>query len=392
MVVCMVKNKALFCSHLFKLISIVFTYSFLNIILTSCLSFSFAEHTYHSPSIIDNKRDLCVFGNDNEYIYCDRTLFKANNFGFYEQYYPTSFEKGNIRALCADDKYIVVSLLVDGVEPYRCMALCDLNFNVISSINMENDTVAMFLNNDSLYCLEMYNDYSPNYHWHYELYKYSLTSFKKETLNENYCEGDLFFDDGLSFMLQKCDENFYLRKIENGHFYSSYYHSVFCNSSMNTIELDVVSKELSISYNGLQHLFNLPYEKSLLYNDIYIHEDFLIFGISEYVENDKCFPLSSAKRCVCHYGCSSLMRFDFSTSSLEIIQNYPNGSILVEYGNTDFVYYYKGCIYKNDAVLKQCDTIKIGDDVVIKGDSFSSAYDSNYLLLYYNDCFYSIKH
>ena len=371
---------------------ILFLFVLFAFVLLGCSPFVFSSHTYHRPQIVEKKRDFCIFGQNREYIYNDRGLYKMNDDSTFSRYFPLADQQGYICALSTNNQFIATSFFVEDSFPY-VIVVFDMEFNIINRVSNQSKQIdSMLIVENDLFCLETCNDGAPNYNWHHELVKYSIPLLSREKLLDNFDENDIYCDAEVSIFLQKCEERYYLQNISEGAFYASHEKANVYDNSHGRINMVVDSNKLTVNYNQRDYSFDLPFSRSLFYNKIIINDDYMIFAISEYINNNDCFSRYSTERCVCHFGNSCLTKLDFKTNKLSIEKSYPFGSMLIDFNNDESFYYHEGLIYNDDGVCLDClYKIETKDHMTIKGDNYSSGYADYYLLYHDINGFYCIK-
>lgn len=335
------------------------------------------EHIYHKPAIINSQNVKkiqketggCYFVDGLE-VYestVDNKLKKSDVLN----------DKGiaSVYSSSYDDEFLFFYCLtkqeVFGGD--KGIVVFNNSFEMILFLREEYNVSAMTIFNGFLYC---YCNYylAEKHQSFYCLIKYDIETLERTVLTDDFGIGDIINDNGLTLFLHYTGGNdLQLYKTTDGK-YSCLYSSFACyETNKKVINGRIDNNFLKINYLDVEFSFRLPYETSYFCDNVYVNEDYLLFGVREYLFNDECDSTFWSNRCICHYGRSSLFKYDFETQKLFLIDNYKTGTVLLDYEEGESKYYCDGHFYINDASVKDCSTIKPNGLITIEGDNHKSS-------------------
>ena len=250
----------------------------------------------------------------------------------------------------------------------------DKNLHIIGFIYTNDWIRNIFVANNYLYFSYEYIEVDNNDNNHFfGLAKYDLSTFEKEVLL-NKMDINTCFTDGLVNLFFQSNQVYYeLMDVDSGFFYTRLrecswfkcyangYGNVLFKKNENNIVISVLDKD---------YYFTLPYKKALIYPHVRLQNEHLLFAVSEFINNEHCVP-RSADRCICHFGHSSLIKFDFVNGVFTTICNYKSGTVLNDFDENGANYYYDGGLFNNDNLVTECPLIEPNGEVTIYGDDYS---------------------
>lgn len=359
-------------------------------LLSTILGCSFFEgktFTYHRPARVHCfNNNFFQDNNDNIYFIKNSQLYKqASSDSFLKYDYPYWKEKQLDPHCCSlNNSHLFFYLSMHGEKSNNDrIIMINKNFDVELELPVVHSVRAMLEHNGFLYCFSEYyaeNDY------HSILEKYNLTTKENVVLDTEFKLYDHYVDDSIELYLKENWGSFELLNIADGLFNASFsaldcYHSDFGN-----IKAEIKSEELIISFLNNSFSFLLPYNSTCFCENVYLVDDRLIFGLREYIDINDCVP-RNGYNCICHYGRSSLIEFDLSLLVFKTINEYPKGTILIDYDAGGTYYYLNGSLYFQDEFFKKCQTIVNRGTITYKGD-YPKYLEDNWHLGHFRDEMY----
>lgn len=101
------------------------------------------------------------------------------------------------------------------------------------------------------------------------------------------------------------------------------------------------------------------------YKKVYLEENTLIFATLHQTKNNECGFDDNINWCSCGNRESYLYSYDFSSKSLSLINTYEPGTYLIDYKDGKVVYYYKGGLYVDGILVRNCETVESNEIVEI---------------------------
>ena len=349
------------------------------------------EEIYHRPaSILDQPN--CVFDDELGNVY---TL----TYGRYDFYQYNSDNKSNSYNLFKEEERVIISACTNesslfvfshGKSVGYLMDIFNKKMEITQTININYYVISAIVVDNYLYCLT--HNYSESKASSYGIIKYNLSSFEKECLTEDVEINSLFIDGQVQFFVQKdythsnC-ELVYIAKNET-FFYRSTpmlcYHSIFGKISIQNKEGKII-----INCSGQECVFASNFEQLSLYSKVYILDNYLLFGVREYLHNNDCVPRWGDK-CFCHFGQSLLLTYDISNNCFLEPITYPAQSILIDYDIDGAIYYHNSGLYNHDEFVRTCRTIDNEGTIIVKDGYYSAEETVNWQIFYHNNRIYGI--
>ena len=109
------------------------------------------------------------------------------------------------------------------------------------------------------------------------------------------------------------------------------------------------------------------------------------FATYEFLKNDEC---NEHARCICHFGKSYIWCFDVNSNTLELIEEFNEGSYIISFSEEQFCYYNDGKIYLNDSIIKEIEKITTGELYFSRHSTYTSAEEKSNTYFYYDDVLY----
>lgn len=352
------------------------------ITLSSCYGLFGKVVTYHKPCAVW-KQATDVFKSNDGTVYAFYDWYAWSVFNGNERANDCYYDNRNIHGFASNKDNLFISTTKRGGSLNDCSIVAfDKDMNVIKQIKSGEYIGRLAATDNSLYCLCGFED-------DYYLKKYSLDTFQEITIGDIKRKG-ILEDEGTVIYLSEYHDLFIA---DSGkHFHGSIDKFDCWDSAYGLIEGQINNSTLKISIDNEICSLMLPYNKTLLYNNVYIQNGYLVFAIREYIEDDDC-PLGAEDVCFCHFGRSSLLRFDLLDKDfLEPIE-YNHQSILIDYDFDGAQYYYNGALYDKGIKKRDCRNIAIhGTKKMIEGDEIGFAENSDEVLklIYHDGDFYGI--
>lgn len=354
------------------------------IALTSCDTFLFGPMaTYHKPVMVCTQPARIISDGKNvyEWDFGGRWLTKINEKQVANRfYYPNLRNKRDINCIDTFGETFVFSTSQDSsINDCKIIAL-DKNMRLQKQVDSVDYIKSLVCFNNSIYCLCGWDDFF--------IKKYSIDSFEETHLCEK-IETKQMFQDGevRLYVNQLCD----LCVVGANTRYTCSDEAIDCwHNDYGVIECLINDNRLCVIQNGEEKVFSLPFEDQFFYNYAYIDGNYLIAAVREYVENDQCPPL--VKRCFCHFGRSSILRYDLKKQTFLEPINYENQTILIDYDFDGAQYYFDGALYDHNIKTRDCQKIEIKGTIKISISEwlYVPKDDERLWLLYYKTIFNGI--
>lgn len=344
------------------------------------------ETVYHRPAIIEHTYVKKIQDESNNFYFLDGENILKNNIDnkleridvIDKNVIPTLFSSycdyNNNRLLF----YGLLNKNILGVD--RGIVIYDNTFEIVKVIPEDYTVSCMSIDNEFLYCY-CYRYLQNEHRNHYCLIKYNIESLDRVVLADDFMAGNVYSDENVTLFVQYAAGNhLVLYNTKNSIFYSNIDKFSCFEATKKTITGQIDNRTLKINYLEEELFFNLPFEKTYFYDNVYVNEEYLLVGVMEYIANDECDPTWWSYGCICHYGRSLLLRYDFESKEFSIVQNYDTGTVLVDYDEFGSNYYHDGKLYNHNTVVKECSTIKPSGEIIIKGDNHYS-FDCDYWIV-----------
>lgn len=372
---------------------IAFACSFWYIFFGLISLFPVEEKVYHRPAFILNQPE-CLFGDDfgNAYAYTQGIsgLYKFdedNNISLYDAF---EREERMITSACSNKTNLFVfSYKYSSPVDFR-VDIFNKRMEIVKVIYLNNRVTCSVATEKNLYSLSLY--YSEEKSSLYRLIKYDISSFEELLLMDNFETNSLFVDGENKLFLQENDNSSRcnLVNVTKSEAYHCYSAKVFCyHPFYGTFFVENSGNQISINRQEKQCLYSSSFEHQRLYNKVYIVDDYLLFAIREYVENDECLPRCGGD-CICHFGQSMLLIYDFANNCFLEPKVYPVQSVLLDYDLTGSFYYYAGGLYNHNSFVRTCQTINNNGTITVRDGYYSAEEVVKWQIIYFEDKFWGI--
>lgn len=351
------------------------------ITLSSCYGLFGKVVTYHKPCAVW-KQATDVFKSNDGTVYAFYDWYAWSVFNGDERANDCYYNNRNIHGFTSNKDNLFISTTKRGYLTDCSIEVFDKSMSVVKQIKSDEYIGRLTATDDNLYCLCGFED-------DYYLKKYSLNTFQETVVGAINRKGILEDEDTVIYLSEYHD----LFIADSGkHFHGSKDEFDCWDSAYGLIEGQINNSTLKISIDNEICSIALPYNKTLLYNNVYIQNGYLVFAIREYIEDDDC-PLGAEDVCFCHFGRSSLLRFDLLDKDFLDPIEYSHQSILIDYDFDGAQYYYNSALYDKEIKKRDCRNIAIhGTKKMIEGDKINFVENSDEVLklIYHDGDFYGI--
>ena len=357
----------------------------LPVFCVGCSFFSEFKETFHKPEIVDGPFNTSFFdAHGNQFFFYGGWLYECNANGKCERYkikFDENYELDDSIHFVDDNfLYFYVTPIGKSVPGVDKIVIMTKQFEEVTSIYLDDDVRDMVVINGYLYYC--YFDRLDNYNHNIGLAKINLNTFEK-TLISGKCENGCVYNDQVPLFLQLYLDKCHIIVLDDNLFYSTGLSFTCYDSNFGTISSTINEETLIIEYQSGLYSFQLPYKKSSFYDYVYVKGDSIIFAIREYIDNSDCVP-TWATRCICHYGRSSLYKFDLKTNDLKTTCEYDTGTVLIDYDETSSSYYCDGRLFRHGLFANECHKIIPEEEItIINNDYFH--HDRNRWYIYIDD-------
>ena len=337
--------------------------------------------TYHKPCGVWKQAIDAFKSNDGKvyafYDWVDWSIFKGE-----ERANDCYYQNRYINGFSSNERNLFISTSKIGSISDCSIEIFDKDMNVLKQISSDDYISHLAVSDDSLYCLCGYDN-------NYFLKKYSLDNYQEVTIGDIRKKEILKDKESILYFSECCDLFFV---DSEKHFHGSRKEFDCWDLKYGLIECQINNDTLIVSIGDEIYSLVVPYGKTLLYNNVYIKNGYLVFAIREYIDNNDC-PPGAEDVCFCHFGRSSVIRFDLLHKKfLESIE-YSHQSILIDYDFDGAQYYYNGALYDKENKIRDCKNIAIhGTKKMNEVDTMGFVRNSDEILklLYYENEFYGI--
>lgn len=361
---------------------------FLLVIICPSIIFSFK----HQPFLLHQTEVLFEDSNQNIYfsIVGIDSLKKYNYHkkNLYENY---KYENGELTFNCeqaaANSKNIFLALEHFSKDTYGIIKVFDKSFDEITTLEFGS-----FLTVRGLACTEnnLYYVLKNTKNNSHSLFKFNLETNDHIELMTGLVSTDLYQDEEVSlfftdlFRVQKKQKKTILINKTNQEKNSSYF-------TDGNIKLEMNRNKITIQNKELLSFFDVPKGINSFYDKVVLVDDHLIFGLYQNTKNPKC-GANNQNQCICGMKKSYLFDFDTINNELNMIQEFKDGTFLIDYDLNGVKYYYNGSLYNGSVLCVECENLskyKNREEFVgIFGHWHEPIVD--YYISFYDDCFYGI--
>ena len=253
----------------------------------------------------------------------------------------------------ANSSYLIAAMHPYANSTFSIIKIFNKDFDLLKSFNVEEGHIR------GLSCTEtnVYWSLRTNDEGTHNLYRYNLETEEIALMasdlqkTESYCDEDvhLFFDS--FFFLGKYDTKTFLTR----HIYDDD-RSAFLKAD--DLELRITSKNIKIKNQGQDYTFQNKWGAYWWRYKAVLIGDSLLFATCRNIKNNKCGSLNNVDCCICGMQESYLFCFNTKTNELELLNEYEPGTFLIDYDLENVAYYYKGGLYINGALAKDCELVE----------------------------------
>lgn len=298
-------------------------------------------------------------------------------------------KEGDTR-LYYDDVAANSSFLFAAMHPYAnstfsTIKIFDKEFNMTKSFDVNEGHIrGLSCSETGVYWTLRTNDENVPSLYRYDIEKEKISLVASNVEKKGFYKDDdihLFFDDFYS--IWKFDTKTYLTRYV-------YDDDGYAFLKADGLELRITSKNIEIKNQGQDYTFKNKWGSYWWKYKAVLIDNFLLFATCRNVKNNKCGSLSNVDRCICGMKESYLFCFNTETNELKLLNEYESGTFLIDYDLENVAYYYKGGLYINGVLSKECELV---EDV--KEEPFGifdewTDYQKEYFVGFSNNTFYGI--
>lgn len=377
-----IKRKS--CKSIVLFLSIAF---FLLAAVCPLIVFSFK----HKPFLMQQTEVTFVDSNQNVYFSLigrhGLKKYKNDSRNYQNYIYDDSEITFNCEQVVANSKNIFVALEHFSRDTFGLIKFFDTAFNELKTLEFGS-----FLTVRGLACTEksLYYVLKNTNNDSCSLFKLDLeTNIQTELvaglLNTDFYQDEevsLFFSD--LFRIQKITTKTILIKKVNQKNKQSYF-------TDGKVKLAMSGNKIFIENEGVSYFFDTSKSFNYFYDKVVLVDNHLLFGVYKKTNNPKC-GATDQSQCICGMKKSYLFDFNVVNNELKIIQEFKEGTFLIDYDLGGVEYYYNGSLYNGSTLCKKCVNVydyKSKETFVgILGHWHDPVV--NYYLSYYNGEFYGI--
>lgn len=377
-----IKRKS--CKSIVLFLSIAF---FLLAAICPLIVFSFK----HKPFLMQQTEVTFVDSNQNVYFSLigrhGLKKYKNDSRNYQNYIYDNSEITFNCEQVVANSKNIFVALEHFSRETFGIIKFFDTAFNELKTLEFGS-----FLTVRGLACTEksLYYVLKNTNNDSCSLFKLDLETNIQTELVTGLLNTDFYQDEEVSmffsdlFRIQKITTKTILIKKVNQKNKQSYF-------TDGKVKLAMSGNKIFIENEGASYFFDTSKSFNYFYDKVVLVDNHLLFGVYKKTNNPKC-GATDQSQCICGMKESYLFDFNVASNELKIIQEFKEGTFLIDYDLGGVKYYYNGSLYNGSTLCKKCVNVydyKSKETFVgILGHWHDPVV--NYYLSYYNGEFYGI--
>lgn len=267
----------------------------------------------------------------------------------------------------------------------RYLQIYNHNLELLDEIYLPNAHVhGMVLDGDCVFYTSSNNSNPDNV----SLFKYRLLT-KELFVSQNNLQENVLLDDNSTKLYVGLNHRLFLGRndsklllpfyFDNNH----YQHSYFFN-----LDVSTNSKGKLVIQNGDITVVKNQNNSCHLYENAFLVDNKIVFAVYEKNNNPNC-GAKSQETCVCQYGKSHLYSYDLISNELITVDDFENGTFLIDYDLDGYCYYNNGNLFVNKIMKRECKRISPGE---VKKSNLKKSLDfkNKYYISYHNEEFYGI--
>ena len=356
---------------------------FIVFFLASC---GFYSTNRHLPSnvrptsvVFKDNKDNCYFN----YGYRVLCVYNIHYKNYYQKasFFEDDSNYGFVRC-ASNSNYLFIELMTYNMNSLRKIVVYDKNLVLTDTIITDKPNInigAMACNDEAFYWIETQQDTNIR-----TLFKYDITGKNTYVLKENVGTRGSFVDSNACLFFNKYDMSIYSNKTVLLCYYEDEKPVFFTDE----LSLTFAKKEIVFTNKGVRYSFSIDWLFNRFYSNAYLIDDKIVFCVYRDKNDKDCgYPEGY---CICGWKESYLFSIDTISNELDLIREFPEGTIVIDYDLDNVEYYYEGAFYQNNVSFRKCERIAVGE----KRPSSSIRWDDynlNYYISYFDGEFYGIK-
>lgn len=349
--------------------------------------FLFCDTEGQNYFFLDSLRnDRLLYCNDNSINYWGNYHYRQNNF-YIENGNSNRFSPNNVTV---NPDYVIICGWDFTSNSGNKILFFDKSLSFQKAFYYDSSSIVeeMICTEKSLYSVVKKRDIGLT-----ELHRLNLATFEDDLLLSDMRKTNHYIDEDFTLFYNSeeidnlgyyCNKTMLLEKYDKSIKDQVYF--------TDRTELFIDKDSLCIVNDGktinIENVFGI----SKLYRKAYIQDNKLIFAGLNYQPNKECFTYeeNTVLPCLCGLKESFLFYFDLGTNKLFLLNEYPDGTFLIDYDLETTQYYYDGGLYVDNSFIRSCEKAKIGPLEKFYG-SYKPEYDlRRHYLCFHEGEFYGI--
>lgn len=340
----------------------------------------------HQNAVIFRDELNTLFSNDDDLR--EQSLFiqynNSNENRFEYKVFSENGKRVNYRGSASNKKYLFVHTVGPNYSSQHVIKKYDLSLNQIDKIEIDT--------NYSLEGIECNDEYIYAVICHKQtkecmLVKYSVDNCEEKSKTK--IESNSFFaDDDVALFIGKNYE--VIERKEKTELFHEQRNKTKCLYNSD-VEITFSTKTVNATIDGNAYSWTKTVNFNYFYEKAYLIDHFVVFGALQYSKSHEC---NSVINDICYCGLkeSYLFVLDIEEKTLLLTKQLKRGSFLIDYDLDDVVYYYDGCLFNGDKMIRECEKISldIAKRSLLPPHYFEEDASRVYRLAYYDGNVYGI--